>query len=42
MSEHGIQVDPAKVEVVVSWRMLGLVIDIRSFLGLAGYYKHFV
>ena len=38
VSEQGIQVDPGKVEAVVSWRRPRSVTDIRSFLGLAGYY----
>ena len=37
-----IQVNPAKVEAVVSWQRPRNVIEIRSFLGLAGYYRHFV
>ena len=42
MSEHGIQVDPSKVEAVVSWRRPRSITDIRSFLELAGYYKRFI
>ena len=42
MSEHGIQVDLSKVEVVVSWRRLSSITDIRSFLRLAGYYRRFI
>ena len=42
MSEHGIQVDPSKVEAVVSWRRLRSITDIWSFLGLAGYYRRFI
>ena len=38
----GIQVDPTKVEAVVSWKRLRSIIDILSFLGLAGYYKKFI
>ena len=40
--EHGIQVDPGKVEAVVSWRRPSSITDIRSFLRLAGYYKRFI
>ena len=36
----GIQVDPAKVEVVVSWQRPRNATEIRSFLRLVGYYKH--
>ena len=42
VSEHGIQVDPKKVEAVVSWRRLSSVINIRSFLKLVGYYRRFI
>ena len=40
--DEGIQVDPAKVEAVVSWQRPRNATEIRSFLGLAGYYRHFV
>ena len=42
ISGEGIQVDPAKVEAVVSWQRPRNATEIRSFLGLAGYYRHFV
>jgi hypothetical protein len=38
ISEGGIFVDPSKVKDVLSWNTLQNVLDIRSFLGLAGYY----
>ena len=34
--------DPEKVEAVMSWDRLKLVFEIRSFLGLAGYYRRFI
>ena len=37
-----IRVDPKKVETVVHWPRPISVIEIRSFLDLAGYYKRFV
>ena len=38
----GIQVDPAKVEAIVSWQRSKNAIKIHSFLGLASYYRRFV
>ena len=39
---EGIRVDPAKIEAIVSWKAPRNVIEVRSFLGLAGYYRWFV
>ena len=38
ISQGGIVVDPSKIEVVLKWESLKSVFEIRSFLGLAGYY----
>ena len=38
----GVSVDPKKVEAVVEWNRPTSVTEIRSFLGLAGYYRRFV
>jgi hypothetical protein len=38
----GISVDPSKVQDVLSWNAPTSVGDIRSFLGLAGYYRRFI
>ena len=42
VSNSGVSVDPNKVEVVMSRERSKSVFDIRSFLGLAGYYKRFI
>nr|GEU36110.1 putative reverse transcriptase domain-containing protein [Tanacetum cinerariifolium] len=38
----GIHVDPSKVESVKNWKTPASPIEIRSFLGLAGYYRRFI
>ena len=42
VSVEGNRVDPAKIEAVVSWKPPRNVIEVRSFLGLVGYYRRFV
>jgi hypothetical protein len=42
ISEGGISIDPSKVKDVLSWNTSQYVSDIRSFLGLGGYYIRFI
>ena len=34
--------DPQKIEAIVNWKPPTNVFEVRSFLGLAGYYRKFV
>ncbi|KAL4035318.1 hypothetical protein IC575_004002 [Cucumis melo] len=41
-SAKGVSVDPQKVEAVVNWERPTSATEVRSFLGLAGYYRCFI
>ena len=42
VSQKGIRVDSQKIKAVKLWPRPTFATDIRSFLGLAGYYRRFV
>jgi hypothetical protein len=42
ISSEGISVDPTKIQEVMDWKPPTSVHQIRSFLGLAGYYRRFI
>ena len=42
ISKQGISIDPEKIEAIMNWPTPRNVMDVRSFMGLAGYYKRFI
>ncbi|XP_028125313.1 uncharacterized protein LOC114322231 [Camellia sinensis] len=42
INTEGVSIDPHKIEAIVNWPTPTNVTKVRSFLGLAGYYRRFV
>jgi hypothetical protein len=42
VSPEGITVDPSQVKEVLEWKPPMIVSKVRSFLGLAGYYRRLI
>ena len=42
ISAEGVSVDSQKIEAMVNWKPPKNVLEVRSFLGLAGYYRKFI
>ena len=42
ISKDGIAVDPKKIKAIFDWPIPRDVTDIRSFMGLTGYYRRFI
>ena len=42
MSKDGISVDPDKIKAITEWPIPKNVTDIRSFMGITGYYRKFI
>ncbi|GJZ94311.1 putative reverse transcriptase domain-containing protein [Tanacetum coccineum] len=42
VNRNGIHVDPSKIDAVKNWKAPKTPLEIRSFLGLAGYYRRFI
>jgi hypothetical protein len=42
ISEKGISVNLSKIRDILSWDVPASIVDIRSLLGLVGYYRKFI
>jgi hypothetical protein len=42
VDEHGVHVDPSKIQAICDWPTLTTIIELRRFLGLANFYRRFV
>ena len=42
MTKEGILVDPKKIKAIEDWPVPKDVTDVRSFMGITGYYRRFI
>jgi hypothetical protein len=42
VDEHGVHVDPAKIQVICDWPAPTTLTELQSFLGLANFYRRFM
>jgi hypothetical protein len=42
ISNEGVAIDPPKIKEIMGWPAPRNVIEVRSFMGLVGYYKRFI
>nr|GEV56372.1 putative reverse transcriptase domain-containing protein [Tanacetum cinerariifolium] len=42
INSEGVHVDPAKIKAIKNWATPTTLIEVRQFLGLAGYYRRFI
>jgi hypothetical protein len=42
VDEHGVHVDPAKIQVICDYPALTTLTELQSFLGLSNFYQQFM